>query len=509
MTTVADRIAKARQRASSPANAPHLIVEARAGTGKTFTLVEGLNRLRGMPTKGIIPSPQQSAVWESMERSASIASTTFVAFNKSIASELQRKIPRGCSASTIHSMGFAVCKQAFPGISPEGWRVSNLIGYTLGEDTRQLRKKNPVLLKATETLVGLCKLTLQEPEEDTLQALCDHYSIELNGQREAVFKLTPAILEACKTPDCEIDFNDMIWLPVVLGLPIPRSDLLLVDEAQDLNRCQQELVLQAGKRLILCGDPCQAIYGFAGADTDSIPRMRKLLESTPNGCEVLPLTVTRRCGHRIVEEAKTLVPDFEAHDTNPPGKIESLSPENLLKVVKSGDMVLCRVNAPLVSTAFRLIAQGIRANIQGREIGKGLVSLITKLRASTVEDLLVKLDDYYQREAQRLASRKNPSESALIALQDKTECVRCFCDNATTIKQVVSKIESLFSDNSLGGVLLSSIHRAKGLEAPTVYLLHPELLPHPMAKTAWAVGQEKNLKYVAITRAIKRLVYVG
>ena len=57
-------------------------------------------------------------------------------------------------------------------------------------------------------------------------------------------------------------------------------------------------------------------------------------------------------------------------------------------------------------------------------------------------------------------------------------------------------------------VLLSSIHRAKGLEAERVFLLFPDTLPHPKATQEWAKAQEFNLKYVALTRAKKDLFFV-
>ena len=44
---------------------PHVVIEARAGTGKTTTLIEGLNLLKGKTVK-ITPSPQQQAVWDAM-----------------------------------------------------------------------------------------------------------------------------------------------------------------------------------------------------------------------------------------------------------------------------------------------------------------------------------------------------------------------------------------------------------------------------------------------------------
>jgi len=61
------------------------------------------------------------------------------------------------------------------------------------------------------------------------------------------------------------------------------------------------------------------------------------------------------------------------------------------------------------------------------------------------------------------------------------------------------------------GIKLSSIHKAKGLEAHRVFFLRPKggECPHPMAKTGWQRGQEQNLLYVAITRAIEELVYVS
>ena len=66
-------------------------------------------------------------------------------------------------------------------------------------------------------------------------------------------------------------------------------------------------------------------------------------------------------------------------------------------------------------------------------------------------------------------------------------------------------------DGETDGVLLSSIHKAKGLEADRVFLIEPEgaPVPHPMAKQDWEIEQEWNLRYVAITRAKKELIYVS
>jgi superfamily I DNA/RNA helicase len=537
---------KLRQRKDTGVDtAPHLIVEARAGTGKTTTLVEGLRIVKGQTSK-LIPSPQQLAIWEAMRQSEGKAQTIcFVAFNKSIATELQQRVPKGCDAMTMHSMGYRAIRRAFDGVQLNGDRVQDIIAELLGKDIWELRRNRPTLLKATKQLVSLCKMNLVDPAgyygkggsgadvqhavQDELTQLAAHYDVDLNGESREVFALVPRVLESCMevARDKAIDFDDMIWLPVALGLTVYTYDLLLVDEAQDLNRCQQALAMKAGRRLILCGDPKQAIYGFAGADAESMPRMEILLSRTDRGCETLPLTVTRRCGKAIVQEAKKIVPDFEAHETCPGGHVLNMTFKetnnkfgedtpngraSYRNASQDGDMLLCRVNAPLVSECFKFLGQGRKANIQGRDVGQGLISTVNKMKSQNVEELHRKLGDWLIQQQRKENAKRHPSEARLIALQDRVDCIYCFAEDAKTVEEVTHKIEAVFTDDKNNrGIMLSSIHKAKGLEAQRVFLLEPEgaTVPHPMARTPWQREQELNLRYVAITRAISELVYVS
>lgn len=530
--TVSQALAKtkAKEEAFGADTTPHLIVKARAGTGKTFTLVLGIawlvaSKLWDMVSQALgstpKPSPQQQAVWEAMAEGKTPATVTYIAFNKSIVYEFSSKYQWLVNAlgsvgiqlqfSTIHSLGFGAVKQAYGRrVRVNKWKTRNLIEQILGVDTRELIKtpSGEVFVKATEALVNLCKLTLTEATPGALDGLSIRYGIETNGQRDKVFGLVPQVLDLARTTTDEVDFSDMVWLPVVNNLPVYSSDLLLIDEAQDLNRCQQELALKAGRRLVLCGDDMQAIYGFAGADCESLPRMEARLAETPRGVKVLPLTVTRRCGKAIVAEAQKLVPDYEAHKDNGPGQVLTATLEDTRKNLAPGNMVLCRTNAPLVGLCFKLIREGRKANIQGRDIGEGLSTLIRKLKPTSVDDLLDKLQTWYDTEAQRIRNRKNPDEEALITLEDKYFCLQAFTEGALTVDKVHEQIGKVFEDGAKGGVLLSSVHRAKGMEAKKVWILHPEKMPHPMAKTPEAQAQEINLKYVAITRAIETLTWV-
>lgn len=174
-------------------------------------------------------------------------------------------------------------------------------------------------------------------------------------------------------------------------------------------------------------------------------------------------------------------------------------------------MILCRCTAPLVSECFRFIKAGRKANIQGRNVGQGLVSMVVKSKTTSVAELVGWLDDWLNRESAKENARRFPSEAKLIALQDRHDCLLAFAEGAGNVAEVMAKIDSVFTDDkNAHGIRLSSIHKAKGLEASRVFLLQPDKakVPHPMAKTPWQAEQEMNLKYVAITRAIDEFVYV-
>jgi len=181
------------------------------------------------------------------------------------------------------------------------------------------------------------------------------------------------------------------------------------------------------------------------------------------------------------------------------------------ELVKDGDLVLCRINAPLVSECFKLLKSGRKASIQGRDIGQGLIKTIEKMKASSIVDMVAKLDDWLRAETLKEQAKRNPREQKTINLGDRHDCLCTFCEDAQSVQDVVDKITRIFSDTTSGGILLSSIHRAKGKEASRVFLLQPKgaEVNHPMTKTAQGKAENQNLMYVAITRSIQELIFVS
>lgn len=493
-------------------NEKHLIIKALAGTGKTTSLIEGVCRLKGAgKLKG---SEQQNAIWDAIcKHSDKSVSVGMIAFNKSIAAELGKRLGSMGTASTAHSLGAKAVNRAFRSPPLERYRTDKLFESYHNCDIRDMNRQNPNYFSAVRKLVSLCKQTLSPTDEESLKVMAVHYGIEmptagafLEGK---VFETVAWLIDRCQRDIESFDFDDMIWLPVVKNLTIPRFDLLMVDEAQDLNRCQQELMLKAGKRLVFVGDVHQAIYGFAGADTQSMGRLAGMLGERGEVTE-LPLTISRRCGHAIVGEAKKIVPEFEGHESNPKGSVTfGVDQDAADRDCKDGDMILCRVNAPLISLVFKFIKNGRKAQIQGRDIGTNLLEFIKYgLKADSVKELQENLETYETREVAALQRRKFPDEAAIIAVTDKCDCVRALAAQAGSIREIEERVEKIFKDESTGGILLSSVHRAKGLEADRVWIREPSKMPHPMAREEWQQEQERNLKYVAITRAKSELNFV-
>ena len=510
---------------------PHVEVQALAGTGKTTTMIEGLKIAKGI-TPLIQPSEQQAAVWEQI-KAGKHGSVRVSSFSTKITDELKNRCNAygldrvGVEARGIHSLGVQAVRQRFGNVSPDKakWVVADIAAELLGTTTKDARgTKTMDAIWAVDSLVSLCKQTLTDPTPEALDELTSHYDVELNGQRDKVYGLVPQALERCKRPKDGrwITFDDMIWLPLVHDLPIFKVDLQIVDEAQDLNRMQQELMYRAGHRIIFVGDEHQAIYGFAGADAESMRRMRQKLnmDSHPQkfdnfrGCVTLPLTVTRRCCKAVVQHAQQWVPGFTAHESNPDGALtdagyEETSSRQYRKLAQAGDLVLCRVNAPLVSQCFRFLKANRKAVILGRKIGEGLAALLDKSKASRTVDLIPWLGDWLAKEQANENAKKHPSEGRLDNLQDKHDCLLAFCEGRSEVAEVKAKIDEVFTDNKSDGVTLSSIHKAKGLEADRVFILQPKGVgPRRDKMQRWELEQEANLDYVAATRAKLELCYV-
>jgi len=532
---------KAQTVTHSSSALPNVAIDALAGTGKTTTIISAVNKLKGVPVS-IKPSAQQEAIWNYICLSPKNATVALTSFGRAIADELRAKIPKveGVCAETNHAFGNQAIKRAYGRPYMEKKLPGQMVLDCTGLEYEEFAKEYPGMFGLTKQVVSLCKQGLVGFDGEELLSQSSHkwdslilgvleyYGILVENENHIplLFKWVPSILHKSISlmtgPANKYGMDDMVWIPVVLKLPLPKYDILLVDEYQDLNRCQQELLLRAAIRMVVIGDPRQAIYGFAGADAQSVDRMKTVLSQRPGGLEVLPLSVTYRCGKNIVKEAQKIVGEtYQAHESNADGKVLKLSispstnPDHpyYLPYVKENDMVLCRYNAPLVGQFFKLLAEDKRVKILGKNIGEQLITLIKRMKVDTASEMLVQLEQWRDDMIRIEAARKVPSDTKIEMYRDQYECVETIVESKNFRKcdEVVQFISSMFDDEAGTGIIrLSSIHKAKGLEADNVFILIPTgcELPSKRAKTAWQKTQEDNLAYVAVTRAKKVLAFV-
>jgi superfamily I DNA/RNA helicase len=459
----------------------HLIVEAVAGSGKTFTIVHALHFLTGKKV-------------------------AFAAFNKHIATELQERVPAGVSAFTLHSFGFSQVRKALGSVSLDEYKVDIII------DSLITNKEDESIKSVIKHLVDLCRYNMFSGTEQEIDQLVTHHGIETNGSWSLITTIVPQIIKICKNNKKVVDFTDMLWFIYAHDLAVETFDVFIGDEIQDWNPLQQYIAMKAigdNGRFIGVGDRYQSIYGFAGADINSIPNMIARLQNTTRGLDILPLNMTRRLPLSHVDLAKQFVSHLEAMPNANVGVVEELDISTALDRMNIGDMVICRRNAPLINMAYALIRLNRPVVVKGRNFGAGLIALIKKLRGKDIPNLIEKAEVYRTKETERLNAKGKKAEQQIINLNDKIDTLIALTEDMDSIANVINRISTLFSDNSPRNVItLSSFHRAKGLEADNIFILDRARMMIPV-KQDWAIQQERNAAYVAMTRGKKSLYFVS
>lgn len=469
----------------------NLVVEAAAGAGKTFTLIKCIEEIPG--DKSIL----------------------LTAFNSDIAKVLKRKAKDfyNVNVSTLHSLGRQMLQRNFTESSLEldEFKYKSYVNTNIKSlssiNTYELGKRDFArYMSNIEAYINFGRAYLCQTVKD-LDFIEDRYDIETIADEK---EIALDALEYGKHNLEQIDYTDMIWLPNVLYCkPIGMQfDWIFLDEAQDLSVCQREILLKCRKintRMCFFGDAEQSLYSFASSDPESFRRLKEIPNTTS-----LPLSISYRCAKNIVDFAKKIVPSIECNNDGRNGEVKYDVP---LSEVKDGDMVLCRNNAPLMKVYVDFIKAGKKCFIRGKDIGLNLKNMVKRtginvLNKSLQEDgVFVRLYDVLFDNINELVDKyhitySDAVESSIVANKlDMIKALEILSDDINTADELIEKINNIFSDRKKGGISLSTVHKAKGLEAENVYIACRELMPSSRAKKDWEIRQEYNLMYVAYTRA--------
>lgn len=455
----------------------NIIVQAVPGSGKTTNI---------------------SHIWTMDDKS-----TLYIVFNKHIQVEAQSKLPLKSQSSilTLNSLGHRAVTNNIGNVVLDSNKVMKLVRDDIQYDRTIPFTDRREMQYAVKKCVDLAKgcITGYKLTKDEYTQLLSTYDLD---SYEGMLDHVNYILALSDKAVNVIDYNDQLRFPVIYNLPMPEYHTVLGDEVQDFNSIQVALLqrLQA-KRYVLVGDRKQSIYSFRGAMNNSMDYLKDQFN-----CVELPLSITYRCATDIVKVAQGIYPEIEPWDESPVGLVRQGSVDEMYT---SNHLIVCRNNRPLVSMAYELLKRNIPCHMLGRDIASGLIALIKRQECTDVRSLIDNLQEEYSTETYKATIAEDEGKVQRIA--DKYESALLFCGQYSltdTPDEVMQGIQELFENGQ--GVTLSTVHKAKGLEATSVHLLEPQLygISKNRAKNTWQQVQETNIHYVAVTRAKEELVYL-
>ncbi len=521
----------------------HGIINAVAGSGKTTTIIASIACVQ--PGKSLL----------------------FCAFNKSIRDEIKARISaKGYDdvvVKNLHQLGFDILRSnsgtAYQ-VDTEKYlkivdkllktdledplkRYLDLYGVNAepknGNEERVLMKHIYTFKKKLTEAIDKVRLTLTNTTFSSFKEMMIHFSILDDAKTEdALFDeeihiFRHSVAEALHFGNHLaretglIDLTDMLYLPQYLELyPKKNYDLLFVDECQDLSKAQFAIALKyvkKGGRIIAVGDPSQSIYGFTGADIESFDRFGRVLKNH----EKLTLSFCFRCPDKVIEYAQSFREDMQSF-VSKEGMIERIEFHQVREMAKNRDLIISRTKAPLITLLFVLLENNRPVNIQEEEVHDLFNELRFLFSAKELSTLNARDQGPYffekviQRNirfTEKYAGQIRDAEQREKFLKEETRYIEQRVDfiekqlsiqtDVKTVNDLIKRIEHLLTRHE-DAIQLSTIHKSKGLENERVFILNYDQLPLKKDwHKNWETAQERNLKYVALTRTKHTLYLVN
>jgi len=471
----------------SGAEGPHVMVKALAGSGKTVT--ECFSMLQ---VKKLFPD----------------LAVGLVAFGKEDGVRMQAKV-RECptiKAGTTHSMGNGAVRKGYQGSRFNRWKDNQLADKICGVEDASESMRGMVM----ELLAKVKADAIVVDQKDEMKDLIEFYELDIPAAiaGEVIEKTNETLKVGMDIEEWGFNYDDMIYLPAILDLPLPTFDVVGIDEAQDFNRCQLLMILRlirSGARVMAVGDPNQSLYMFRGACHDSFEQIRDALSGTDRGVLDLDMPICYRCPTSGIELAQELVPGIQARPGAPEGEVYlGYNIQTAVQEAGAGDLFLSRTNRPCVILHRHFITTGQKSYIRGGDKEAASINwLVKKLSAEheagktdDVGVLVERLSDWISER------RQTASAYRMVDYQGRAEVIQLLATRLNSVKELKAEVNRLFAKPSDIGdcIVISTIHRAKGSEADRVFHVEPGMVPHPKATTEKQLKQEVNAEYVAKTR---------
>lgn len=457
----------------------NILVQALAGAAKTSTL-------------------------ELIARAIPATQMLCLSFNKKIAVEMQSRMPDNCTVMTLNSLGHRVWAESMGRrrLRIDSGKIYSIVKQYI--ESLSAEERGPLYDNMGELMKLISfgkqcgyvptsfstKLPFKPKPLMSDDEFFEHIDQELSDfEMDLIIEATNISIKLA-LEEAFLDYDDQIFMPTIFPATFPRFPLILVDEAQDLSSLNHAMLQKlVKKRIIAVGDSNQAIYGFRGAHENSMSLLRERFSM-----KTFTLSISFRCAQKIVEAARWKAPNMKYPDWAKEGKVSKLTSWKASDLAEDA-MIICRNNAPLFSTAIRLIKNGRSCELDGRDVVNYLIKIMKKFGSSDLpqSEVLIAIDRWLAEQMEKTKER------AWGGLEDRAECMRIFarestdlggaCAYATHISQLHSPLK------------LMTGHKSKGLESDIVYFLDEKLVKKN--------EQDPNLRYVIQTRAKSELIYIN
>ena len=293
---------------------------------------------------------------------------------------------------------------------------------------------------------------------------------------------------------------------------IGRSRYLFVDEIQDLVGVRADMVFEMVKRILaskgsvtLLGDPHQSLndYQIRGNQTDSSEFLEKVQSHLAGGLEQLELEESHRYEtsemKQLAAAAKKLLDNSSLTAAEKLNLLVKLIPkvtqEELIKNFKneSTNALLCRKNSEVYQWFNWHQEQGNKCTVNAGAIGRPWSAWIGQAIMHYQSDVIT-----HEQLLNRLSSNGDdglaPAEEELDEFFLNEPLMR---RNTINLEDLAFRLKYLSpakkGDEAANSLILSTVHKAKGLEYKNVVAIQPS----PKNIT----DEEVRVLYVAITRA--------
>lgn len=444
-----------------------IIVDAKAGSGKTTTLVE-------------------------FTKKRPLSSFLYIAYNSAIRKSSIKKFGPNTVVHTAHSLAFEKIGFLYKTKLTSNLSIKNIINSLddLHKLKQEVEQNHNIYLKAFAV-------------QDMLQKYFNLVIDDLNKiEDKEIKKLSIEYWD--KMQDLRNENAPMThdgYLRLFRDSKIPLNyDYIIVDESQDLNEATIDIILSQGQgaKKVFVGDKHQEIYGFKMVtnifNDDRFKDYKKYY-----------LTNSFRFAESVAFVANSIIGKYKKEENLVIGA--SVAPDQIVYDMSKEDRytIITRTNAHLFDKAVTLVEEGKKVSIIG-----DYISMFSEL----YDCYYLYMGDFYKIKNQQYKEYGSFSNMKDIAKKvkdlDLLFAIKVIEKYAHTILEKTEMLKrKLISKNAFGNIILTTAHKSKGLEFDNVVIENDfydlRFKDGNLRPVAAIPYEEINLYYVAVTRAAEKI----